>query len=80
MFNALDLDASGALSRAEYHKATSEFFYGDDPDSPANHIFGHLAGEGELSPQHYLVIIQEQRHPLRNGLLPEQDQLIPGHR
>lgn len=43
VFRALDLDASGALSRAEYHKAASEFFYGDDPDSPANHIFGRLA-------------------------------------
>ncbi|GGV27713.1 calcium-binding protein [Streptomyces longisporoflavus] len=42
VFNALDLDASGALSRAEYHKAASEFFYGDDPDSPANHLFGRL--------------------------------------
>ncbi|MFF3445237.1 EF-hand domain-containing protein [Streptosporangium sp. NPDC002721] len=42
VFNALDLDASGALSRAEYHKAASEFFYGDDPGSPANHIFGRL--------------------------------------
>ncbi|MEU6672700.1 EF-hand domain-containing protein [Streptomyces sp. NPDC046853] len=43
VFNALDLDASGALTRAEYHKAASEFFYGDDPDSPAIHIFGRLA-------------------------------------
>ncbi|GAA2331651.1 EF-hand domain-containing protein [Streptomyces kunmingensis] len=43
VFNALDLDASGALSRAEYHKAASEFFYGDDPESPANHLFGRLA-------------------------------------
>ncbi|MEV0621775.1 EF-hand domain-containing protein [Nonomuraea sp. NPDC050404] len=43
VFNTLDLDASGALSRAEYHKAASEFFYGDDPGSPANHIFGRLA-------------------------------------
>ncbi|MEV0391354.1 EF-hand domain-containing protein [Nonomuraea sp. NPDC050643] len=43
VFNALDLDTSGALSRAEYHKASSEFFYGDDPESPANHIFGRLA-------------------------------------
>ncbi|MEV7196249.1 EF-hand domain-containing protein [Streptomyces sp. NPDC093510] len=43
VFNALDLDASGALSRSEYHKAVSEFFYGDDLDSPANHIFGRLA-------------------------------------
>ncbi|MEV8315818.1 EF-hand domain-containing protein [Streptomyces sp. NPDC059900] len=43
VFNALDLDDSGALSRAEYHKAASEFFYGDDPDSPAVHLFGRLA-------------------------------------
>ncbi|MFI0237995.1 EF-hand domain-containing protein [Streptomyces sp. NPDC016845] len=43
VFNALDLDTSGALSRAEYHKAASEFFYGDDPDAPANHLFGRLA-------------------------------------
>ncbi|MGC5012411.1 EF-hand domain-containing protein [Streptosporangium sp. DT93] len=43
VFNALDLDTSGALSRAEYHRAVSEFFYGDDPGSPANHIFGRLA-------------------------------------
>ncbi|CAM5361620.1 EF-hand domain-containing protein OS=Streptomyces alboniger OX=132473 GN=CP975_34335 PE=4 SV=1 [Streptomyces alboniger] len=43
VFDALDLDASGALSRAEYHKAVSEFFYGDDPGSPANHIFGRLS-------------------------------------
>lgn len=42
VFHALDLDASGALSRAEYHQAASEFFYGDDPDSPAVHIFGRL--------------------------------------
>ncbi|MFD4481650.1 calcium-binding protein [Streptomyces sp. NPDC058471] len=41
-FTALDIDASGALSRAEYHQAASEFFYGDDPDSPAIHIFGRL--------------------------------------
>ncbi|WP_055565303.1 EF-hand domain-containing protein [Streptomyces atriruber] len=43
VFDALDLDASGALSRAEYHEAASEFFYGDDPGSPANHLFGRLA-------------------------------------
>ncbi|MGW5736672.1 MULTISPECIES: EF-hand domain-containing protein [Streptomyces] len=43
VFRALDLDASGALSRSEYHKAASEFFYGDDPHAPANHIFGRLA-------------------------------------
>ncbi|MEU3740012.1 hypothetical protein AB0E78_23445 [Streptomyces sp. NPDC032198] len=43
MFNALDLDSSGNLSRSEYHNAVSESFYGDDPDSPAIHIFGRLA-------------------------------------
>ncbi|MFF1716932.1 EF-hand domain-containing protein [Streptomyces sp. NPDC058268] len=43
VFHALDRDASGALSRAEYHQAASEFFYEDDPDSPAIHIFGRLA-------------------------------------
>ncbi|WP_369211577.1 EF-hand domain-containing protein [Streptomyces flavofungini] len=43
VFNALDLDASGFLSRAEYHRAVSEFFYGDDSSSPASHIFGRLA-------------------------------------
>lgn len=42
VFNALDLDSSGALSRSEYHKAVAEFFYGNDPNSPANHIFGRL--------------------------------------
>ncbi|MEU6819353.1 EF-hand domain-containing protein [Streptomyces atriruber] len=42
VFNALDLDASGALSRVEYRKAVSEFFHGDGPGSPANHIFGPL--------------------------------------
>ncbi|MEU6389683.1 EF-hand domain-containing protein [Streptomyces sp. NPDC046939] len=42
VFNALDLDASGALTRAEYHKAAAEFFYGDDPAAAANHLFGRL--------------------------------------
>ncbi|MEU3460457.1 EF-hand domain-containing protein [Streptomyces sp. NPDC006733] len=42
VFDALDLDASGKLSRAEYHRAASEFFYGDDAGSPANHLFGRI--------------------------------------
>jgi Ca2+-binding EF-hand superfamily protein len=42
VFDALDLDGSGALSRTEYHRAASEFFYGNDPDAPANHLFGRL--------------------------------------
>ncbi|WP_221358899.1 EF-hand domain-containing protein [Streptomyces beigongshangae] len=42
VFDALDLDSSGALSRSEYHRAVSEFFYGNAPDSPANHMFGRL--------------------------------------
>ncbi|MFI9561601.1 EF-hand domain-containing protein [Nonomuraea endophytica] len=43
VFAALDLDGSGRLDRAEFHKAVAEFFYGDDPDAPANHLFGRLA-------------------------------------
>lgn len=44
VFAALDRDGSGALDRAEFHQAVAEFFYGDDPDAPANHLFGRLAG------------------------------------
>ncbi|MFB7170585.1 EF-hand domain-containing protein [Streptomyces sp. NPDC056254] len=44
VFAALDLDGSGTLDRAEFHRAVTEFFYGDDPDAPANHLFGRLAG------------------------------------
>ncbi|MER6398758.1 EF-hand domain-containing protein [Kitasatospora sp. NPDC001603] len=40
VFAALDRDGSGALDRTEFHQAVSEFFYGDDPDAPANHLFG----------------------------------------
>jgi Ca2+-binding EF-hand superfamily protein len=43
VFAALDLDGSGKLDRAEFHKAVVEFFYGDNPDAPANHLFGRLA-------------------------------------
>ncbi|WP_306335729.1 hypothetical protein [Streptomyces sp. KL118A] len=35
-FDPADGDGDGAISR-------TEFFYGDDPGSPANHIFGRLA-------------------------------------
>ncbi|MFE7596182.1 EF-hand domain-containing protein [Streptomyces sp. NPDC057494] len=44
VFAALDRDGSGALDRAEFHQALTEFFYGDDPDAPANHLFGRIAG------------------------------------
>lgn len=44
VFAALDRDGSGALDRAEFHQAVAEFFYGDDPDAPANHLFGRVAG------------------------------------
>ncbi|MFD3329497.1 EF-hand domain-containing protein [Streptomyces sp. NPDC058701] len=44
VFAALDRDGSGALDRAEFHQALSEFFYGNDPDAPANHLFGRIAG------------------------------------
>ncbi|WP_433544516.1 EF-hand domain-containing protein (plasmid) [Streptomyces sp. CA-294286] len=44
VFAALDQDGSGALDRAEFHQAVAEFFYGNDPDAPANHLFGRLVG------------------------------------
>ncbi|AVH99335.1 MULTISPECIES: EF-hand domain-containing protein [Streptomyces] len=44
IFAALDRDGSGALDRAEFHQALAEFFYGNDPDAPANHLFGRIAG------------------------------------
>ncbi|BAU88227.1 calcium-binding protein [Streptomyces laurentii] len=43
VFAALDQDGSGVLDRSEFHQAISEFFYGDDPDAPANHLFGRIA-------------------------------------
>lgn len=43
VFDALDLDGSGGLDRAEFHRALAEFFYGDDPDAPAVHLFGRVA-------------------------------------
>ncbi|MEV4253338.1 EF-hand domain-containing protein [Spirillospora sp. NPDC049652] len=42
VFNQLDLDGSGTLGRTQYHDAVIEFFYGDDPDAAANHLFGRI--------------------------------------
>ncbi|MFD9302888.1 EF-hand domain-containing protein [Streptomyces sp. NPDC060048] len=50
VFAALDQDGSGALDRAEFHQAVSEFFYGTDPDAPANHLFGRVAGCSRCGP------------------------------
>ncbi|MGW4141746.1 EF-hand domain-containing protein [Streptomyces mirabilis] len=44
VFAALDRDGSGALDRAEFHQAITEFFYGNDPNAPANHLFGRVVG------------------------------------
>ncbi|MFG1807570.1 EF-hand domain-containing protein [Streptomyces sp. NPDC049040] len=44
VFAALDLDGSGTLDRAEFHQALAEFFYGNDPEAPANHLFGRVTG------------------------------------
>ncbi|MFJ7146931.1 EF-hand domain-containing protein [Streptomyces sp. NPDC100445] len=44
VFAALDRDGSGALDRAEFHQAVTEFFYGENPNAPANHLFGRVAG------------------------------------
>ncbi|MET9466637.1 EF-hand domain-containing protein [Streptomyces sp. NPDC006544] len=43
VFAALDRDGSGALGRAEFHQALTEFFYGNNPDAPANHLFGKVS-------------------------------------
>lgn len=43
VFAALDQNGSGALNRAEFHQAVAEFFYGNAPDAPANHLFGRIA-------------------------------------
>ncbi|WCD83708.1 hypothetical protein KPP03845_100027 [Streptomyces xanthophaeus] len=43
VFAALDRDGSGALDRTEFHQALTEFFYGNDPNAPANHLFGRIA-------------------------------------
>ncbi|WP_030593475.1 EF-hand domain-containing protein [Streptomyces globisporus] len=43
VFAALDRDGSGALDRSEFHQALTEFFYGNDPDASANHLFGKIA-------------------------------------
>ncbi|GGT43528.1 EF-hand domain-containing protein [Nonomuraea spiralis] len=43
VFTALDLDGSGVLDRTEFHQALAEYFYGNDPDAPANHLFGKVA-------------------------------------
>ncbi|WP_330275953.1 EF-hand domain-containing protein [Lentzea sp. NBC_00516] len=43
VFDALDLNGSGGLDRTEFHQALTEFFYGDDPDAPATHLFGKIA-------------------------------------
>lgn len=40
----MDRDGSGALNRAEFHQAVAEFFYGNDPQAPANHLFGRVVG------------------------------------
>lgn len=42
VFTALDQNGSGGLDRAEFHDAVAEFFYGNDPDAPANHLFGKV--------------------------------------
>ncbi|MFG2621879.1 EF-hand domain-containing protein [Streptomyces sp. NPDC048507] len=42
VFTALDQDGSGALDRTEFRQAVSEFFYGNDPHAPANHLFGKI--------------------------------------
>lgn len=39
-FARLDLDGDGLLSKSEFVRNWTEFWAGDDPDAPGNHLFG----------------------------------------
>lgn len=43
VFQALDQDGDGAISRAELTAAAHEFYRSDDPESPGTHLYGPLA-------------------------------------
>ncbi|ATE56496.1 MULTISPECIES: EF-hand domain-containing protein [Actinosynnema] len=40
VFALLDLDGNGELSKSEFARHWVEFWAGDDPDAPANNVFG----------------------------------------
>ena len=42
IFPLLDLDGDGQLSRQEFTELWTEFWAGDDPDSPATWVFGRF--------------------------------------
>ncbi|WP_034271030.1 EF-hand domain-containing protein [Actinospica robiniae] len=43
VFFRLDLNGDGYLSRSEFRRLWTEFWAGDDPDSPGTWVFGELA-------------------------------------
>jgi hypothetical protein len=42
IFSLLDLDADGHLSREEFRRLWTQFWTGDDPDSPGTWVFGRF--------------------------------------
>ena len=40
MFNKLDLDNDGSISKNELMELAEQFFIGDDPNAPGNAFFG----------------------------------------
>lgn len=43
IFRRLDIDGDGVLNRLEIQRAIDDFYRGDDPDSPANLLFGPIS-------------------------------------
>ncbi|GAA4428889.1 EF-hand domain-containing protein [Actinokineospora soli] len=43
IFNILDDDGDGSLSREEFTDLWTQFWAGDDPAAPGNWVFGHFA-------------------------------------
>ncbi|HET6503399.1 MAG TPA: EF-hand domain-containing protein [Amycolatopsis sp.] len=42
VFSLLDLDADGHISREEFRRLWTQFWTGDDPDSPGTWVFGRF--------------------------------------
>ncbi|MET8765712.1 EF-hand domain-containing protein [Streptomyces sp. NPDC004658] len=42
VFDRLDLDGDGRISRHEFLRAANEYFYSYDPKAPGSLLFGHL--------------------------------------
>ncbi|MFI0370429.1 EF-hand domain-containing protein [Actinomadura sp. 1N219] len=42
IFDYLDLEGRGTVSREQFHRAFTEFFYSDNPNARANNLLGRL--------------------------------------